>query len=97
MTEAFEAAHEAAQSLRSAMERILWQTAESERCISLLKENRRLSRELAFAPGYGPLLDFLEVDESLLLEELDSLLRELDSRAPANAKGLRAKLGELYR
>lgn len=90
------AAEEAAQALRYSMQRILLQTIEGERCISLLKENRRLYRVFRHMPGaFEPLLNFLEEDFGYLERELDCLVAELDAVAPANAEGLRQKAAAL--
>lgn len=90
--EAFEAAEEAAQTLRAEVQRVLLNTKEGERCVSLMKENRRLYRVMSRCPkDFDPLLDFLEEDYDWLEKGFNTLLRELDTSAPANARNLRAK------
>lgn len=97
MSEAIGAAEEAAQALRYQMQRTLLMTKDAERTIALLKENRRLAREFSFAPGYSPIVDFLACDGVLLLEEVNSAIRDVETQAPGNAAKLRAKLDDAYR
>lgn len=97
-SDAFAAAHDAAQTLRTEMQRILLDTNEGERCIRLLRENRRLAREFSLGhPAMTPLVEFLREDERLLVRLADALIVELERAAPANANALRAKLDAIYR
>lgn len=94
--EALAAAQEAAEALRSEMRRILYYTEEGERCLSLLKENRRIYRVLCHCPAeFDPLADFLEADFEMLEGELNFFEGELQVMAPANALNLRRKIAEL--